>query len=156
MFCLLYSSALTTIHDPFGDHSLDYTDLCRQSNNFFSTSCLGLSSFSCQEAIVFWLMAAVTIRSDFGAQEEEICHYLHHSPLYLPWSYGARCHDLSWNVGSFRRWLLNECRPANVRVHIRVCACLMQGNYRRRQGYCRESKEPCLPLSHEKNSKRMT
>ena len=23
-------------------------------------------------------MAAVTIRSDFGAQEEEICHYFHH------------------------------------------------------------------------------
>ena len=25
-------------------------------------------------------MAAVTVRSDFGAQEEEICHYFHLSP----------------------------------------------------------------------------
>ena len=25
-------------------------------------------------------MAAVTISSDFGAQEEEICHYFHFSP----------------------------------------------------------------------------
>ena len=30
-------------------------------------------------------MAAVTIRSDFGAQEEEICHYFHLFPFYLPW-----------------------------------------------------------------------
>ena len=29
-------------------------------------------------------MAAVTICSDFGAQEEEICHYFHLFPFYLP------------------------------------------------------------------------
>ena len=34
-------------------------------------------------------MAAVTIHSDFRAQEEEICHYFHFSPFYLPWSNGA-------------------------------------------------------------------
>ena len=28
--------------------------------------------------------AAVTIRSDFSAQEEEICHCFHHFPFYLP------------------------------------------------------------------------
>ena len=27
--------------------------------------------------------------SDFRAQEEEICHYFHISPLYLPWSNGT-------------------------------------------------------------------
>ena len=32
MFCLLYSPALTTIHDQWEDRSLDYTDLCQQSN----------------------------------------------------------------------------------------------------------------------------
>jgi len=26
-------------------------------------------------------MAAVTVRSDFGAQEEEICHYFHLFPI---------------------------------------------------------------------------
>ena len=30
-------------------------------------------------------MAAVTIRSDFRAQEEEICPYFHIFLLYLPW-----------------------------------------------------------------------
>ena len=30
--CLLYCPALTTVHDHWEDHSLDYTDLCQQSN----------------------------------------------------------------------------------------------------------------------------
>ena len=30
--CLLHSPALTTIHDHWEDHSLDYTDLCQQSD----------------------------------------------------------------------------------------------------------------------------
>ena len=28
-------------------------------------------------------MATVTIHSDFGAQENKICHYFHFSPFYL-------------------------------------------------------------------------
>ena len=47
-------------------------------------------------------MAAVTICSDFGAQEEEICHYFHPFPFYLPCSNGARCHDLSFYLLSFK------------------------------------------------------
>ena len=41
-------------------------------------------------------MAAVSICSDFRAQEEEICHYFHLFPFYLPWSNGTGCHDLSF------------------------------------------------------------
>ena len=40
-------------------------------------------------------MAAITICSDFGA-EEEICHYFHLFPLYLRGSNGAKCYDLSF------------------------------------------------------------
>ena len=39
-------------------------------------------------------MAAVTICSDFGAQENEVSHCFHCFPIYLPWSNGTRCHDL--------------------------------------------------------------
>ena len=39
-------------------------------------------------------MAAVTICSNFGAQENEVCHCFHCFPIYLPWSDGTRCHDL--------------------------------------------------------------
>ena len=31
-------------------------------------------------------MAAVTIHSDFGAQENKICHSFHFCPFYLPWA----------------------------------------------------------------------
>ena len=44
-----------------------------------------------QGASVFNFMAAVTICSDFGAQENTICHC---SPIYFPWSDGTGCHDL--------------------------------------------------------------
>ena len=38
------------------------------------------------------LMAAVTICSDFGAQKNKVSHCF---PIYLPWSDGTRCFDLS-------------------------------------------------------------
>ena len=42
----------------------------------------------------FNFMAAVTICSDFGAQENKVCHCFHCLPIYLPWSDGTGCHDL--------------------------------------------------------------
>ena len=47
-------------------------------------------------------MAAVTICSDFRAQEEEICHCFHLLPLYLSWSDGTGCHDISFLILSFK------------------------------------------------------
>ena len=38
-------------------------------------------------------MAVVTICSDFGAQENKICHCFHFFPIYLSWSDGTRCID---------------------------------------------------------------
>ena len=44
-------------------------------------------------------MAVVIIHSDFGAQEDKVCHCFHCFPIYVSWSDGTRCHDLSfWNV----------------------------------------------------------
>ena len=40
-------------------------------------------------------MAAVTICSDFGAKKK-VCHCFHCFPIYLPWSDGAGCKDLSF------------------------------------------------------------
>ena len=36
-------------------------------------------------------MAVVTDCSDFGAQENKVCHSFHCFPIYLPWSDGTRC-----------------------------------------------------------------
>ena len=41
-------------------------------------------------------ITAVTIHSDFGAQEKRICHWFHFLPFYLPQSDGTGCHDLSF------------------------------------------------------------
>ena len=42
------------------------------------------------------LMAAVTICSDFEAQENKVSHCFHCFPIYLPWSDGTGCHDISF------------------------------------------------------------
>ena len=33
---------------------------------------------------LFNFVAAVTVHSDFGAQENKLCHCFHFSPIYLP------------------------------------------------------------------------
>ena len=53
-------------------------------------------SFFSKENMFFNFMAAVTICSDFGVQENEVCHCFHNFPIYLPWSGGTGCHDLSF------------------------------------------------------------
>ena len=40
-------------------------------------------------------MAAITIYSDFGAPPNKVSHCFHCFHIYLPWSDGTRCHDLS-------------------------------------------------------------
>ena len=46
--------------------------------------------------------AAVNICSDFGTQENKLCHCFHCYPIYLPWSDGTRCHDLCFWMLSFK------------------------------------------------------
>ena len=41
-------------------------------------------------------MAAVTICNNFEAQNNKVCHCFHCFPIYLLWSDGTRCHDLSF------------------------------------------------------------
>ena len=55
-----------------------------------------------KEQVYFNFMAAVIICSDFGAQENKVCHCFHFFPIYLPWSYGTRCHNI------FECWVLSQ------------------------------------------------
>ena len=41
-------------------------------------------------------MAPFTICSELGDLENKVCHCFHCFPIYLPWSDGTRCHDLSF------------------------------------------------------------
>ena len=63
-------------------------------------------------------MAAVTICSDFGAQENKVSHCFHCFPIYLPWSDGNRCHDLSFlNVEfTFIKRLFSSSSLSAIRV----------------------------------------
>ena len=45
--------------------------------------------------LISWLHHEITIRSDFGAQKNKVSHCFHCFPIYLPWSDGTGCHDLS-------------------------------------------------------------
>ena len=47
-------------------------------------------------------MAAVTICSGFGAQENKVCHCFHCFPIYLPWMDGTGSHDLNFWMLSFK------------------------------------------------------
>ena len=52
--------------------------------------------------VSFNFMAAVTICCDFGAQENKVNYCFHCFPIYLPWSDGTGCHDLSFWMLSFK------------------------------------------------------
>ena len=67
--------------------SLRYSQESSPGSQFKSIS-------SSKKQASFNFMAAVTVHSDFGAQENEICHCFQFFSIYLPRSDGSRCHDL--------------------------------------------------------------
>ena len=85
---VLYGSTLTSMHDYWKNHSFDYMDLCQQSDvSAFLYAVYDQyvgHSFSFREQASFDFMAAVIICSDFGAQENKVCHCFHCFPIYLP------------------------------------------------------------------------
>ena len=63
---------------------------------------LSRSICSFKEQVSFNFMAAVTICSDYGAPQNKVRHCFPCFPIYLPWSDGTGCHDLSFlNVKFF-------------------------------------------------------
>ena len=90
-----FTVQLSQLYMTTGPYCLDYTDLCWQSDvSTYQHTVQICHSFPAKKQSSSDLMAAVTIHSDFRAQEEEICHYLRFFPFYLPCSNGAGCHDL--------------------------------------------------------------
>ena len=61
---------------------------------FFNMLSRFVIAFLSRTKHLFDFVAAVTVRSDFRAQENKICHSFHCLPIYLPWSDGTGCHDL--------------------------------------------------------------
>ena len=59
-------------------------------------------NFSSKKQASFNLVTAVTIRSDFGAQENKTFQCFSFFPIYLPWSDGTGCPSMIFNF-----WMLN-------------------------------------------------
>ena len=77
----LYSPILTSIHDYWKNHSFEYTDLGWQSDvSAFEYAVYICHSLSSKEQVSFDFVAAVTVCSDSGAQENNICHCFHFFP----------------------------------------------------------------------------
>ena len=65
----------------------------------FNTLSRFVIAFLPRSKLSFNYMKAVTVCSDFGAQENKICHCFYFFPFYFTWNDGTRCHDLSfWNA----------------------------------------------------------
>ena len=73
-----------------------WTFVSRVMSLLFNTLSRFCHSFPAKKQSSSDFMAAVTICSDFKAQEEEICHYFHLFPFYLPLTNGSGCQDLSY------------------------------------------------------------
>ena len=71
-------------------------DLCGQSDvSVFYYAVSAYHSFSSKEQVSVKSMAAITVHSDFGAPKNKMSLLLLF-PIYLPWSDGTRCYDLSF------------------------------------------------------------
>ena len=79
---ILSDPTLIPIHDYWKNYSFDYTDLSQKVMSL--VVCYVFQSFPSKKQMSLNFMAAVTILSDFGGQENKICHYFHFFPIYLP------------------------------------------------------------------------
>ena len=70
--CLLYGPVLTTLSDHWEDHSLDYTDLCRQSNvSAFQHIVLDCHHIPDRKQSPSDFMGAVTIHDNFRPKKRK-------------------------------------------------------------------------------------
>ena len=92
---LLYGSALTSVDGYWRNQSFDCTHLCWQSVCFLYAVQV-CHSYPSKAQASFNFMALVTVCSDFGTQENNICHCFYFFPICLPWSGRTGCHDLNF------------------------------------------------------------
>ena len=82
----LYGPTLTSIHDYWKNQSLEYMDLCWQSQlvkrQLFNMLSRLVIAFLPRSKRLFNFMAAVTICNYFGAQENKVSHCFHCFPIY--------------------------------------------------------------------------
>ena len=119
---------ITSIQDYWKSIALIiWTFISKEMSLFKKYTIYICDSFSFKEQESFNIMFAVTIHSDFWAQENTVCHFFHCSPIYLPWSDGTGCQDpVSWMLSfkpafsfssfTFIKSLFNSTSISAIRV----------------------------------------
>ena len=95
---LLYGPTFISIHDYLKNHNFDYMDLCWQSNmslllNMLSRLVITFLPRS-KRLLISWLQSPSVVILEH--KKNKVFHCFHWFPIYLPWSDGTRCHDLSF------------------------------------------------------------
>ena len=92
---LLYSPTLTYVHNYWKNLALNICIFVgKVLPLLFNIPSRFVIAFLLRRKCLLNFMAAVTVCSDWGAQEEKIRHSFEFSPFYFPWSNGIRHHDL--------------------------------------------------------------
>ena len=90
-------SSQSSSRNHWKDHSLDYTNLCRQSNVslLFNTLSRFVIAFlpRSNHLLFSWLQSVSAVILE---PKKRKYHYFHLFPFYLPCNNAARCHDLSF------------------------------------------------------------
>ena len=74
-----------------------WTFVSKVMSVFFNALCLSeVPHPHTKEQVSYNFMTEIIVHSDFGAQENKICHCFHFFPIYLQWSDGVVCHDLPY------------------------------------------------------------
>ena len=96
MLDFLYSPILISILDHWKNHSLDYTDLCWLMSLLFNMlSRLVITFFPRSKCLLIsWLLSPRAVILETPKIKSVTVSMV--SPIYLPWSDGNRCHDLSF------------------------------------------------------------
>ena len=79
-----------------------WTFVSKVMSLLFNMLCRFFIAFLSKSKNLFNFMAAVTIHSDFGAQENKIFHCFHFLSFYLPWRMGPDAMNLVFWMWSFK------------------------------------------------------
>ena len=99
---LPYGPTLTSIRDHWKNRSFDYMDVCWQRHVFaFNTLSRFVIVFlpRSKRLLISWLQSLSTVILE---PKKIVCCCFHFIPIYLPWSDGPKCHDLSFLTLEFK------------------------------------------------------
>ena len=101
---LLYGPTLTCVHDYWKNHSFTiWTFVGKVMCLLFNMMFRFITAFLPRSKVFLNFMAVILDYSDFGAQENRICHCFHFFPFYLSWSDAPGCYDplVFWMLSFF-------------------------------------------------------